>query len=71
MEEIYALAVLAKSAGQKNINVFILPSKKQVNTTTIHTEFWKKLIVINDYFEQNKVMPLYSINALGHYELKK
>ena len=71
MEEIYALAVLAKSAGQKNINVFILPSKKQLNTTTIYTEFWKKLLVTNDYFEQNKVMPSYSINALGHYELKK
>ena len=70
IEEIYLLAVLAKSAGQKKIPVFILPSKNLPKTNEKHLDFWKKLFVLNAFFEKNGKLPNYSIDTFGNYILK-
>lgn len=70
MEEIYSLAVLAKTAGQSKIPVLILPSKKIPASTSIYVEFWKQLFAINEYFELNRKLPNYSVNSKGQYVLK-
>jgi murein L,D-transpeptidase YafK len=76
IEEVYMLAVLAKSAGQKDIIVHIFPFQMNERNwrIAIHTEigktqqlFWENLKSVYSYFEENQKVGVWKTDVLGKY----
>lgn len=78
IKELYVLAVEAKTAGQSRIPVHIFPcrfngkyfqklkdnhGKKNPSLLT----FWENLKTGYDFFENNRNLPVISVNAIGEY----
>ena len=80
IEEVYILAVEAKSNGQQNIPIDIFPIKFDEKTMKLLTEreaqniklldFWKNLKSGYDYFELHKQRPAFSVDKSGKYIFK-
>jgi murein L,D-transpeptidase YafK len=81
IKELYLLCLDVKSSGLKNIPVHIFPTKltdEGINyLKTKYPEkmdlidFWENLKAGYDYFEEDKMVPIYSINECGEYIFKK
>ncbi len=80
IEEVYILAMSAKSNGQDFIPVHIFPVKynnaksmayfdKTTKDQTDIQQFDMKLKEVYDYFEKEKKLPVISINPKGGYEI--
>jgi len=80
IKEIYVLGVLAKSAGQAKIPVYIFPVRmektdlvelsEERRSYRQHLPFWKNLKTGYDLFEKNKAPVSFSVNAEGRYVFK-
>ncbi len=76
IEEVYMLAVCAKSAGQKEIPVHIFPfemTEKNLRMA-IHTDFgksqqffWENLKTVYSYFQENQKVGVWKVDVLGNY----
>ncbi|MBN1639007.1 MAG: hypothetical protein JW866_08570 [Ignavibacteriales bacterium] len=79
IKELYVLAVLAKSYGQIKIYAHIFPTKLEGNNFLILKiqymfnkelrEFWENLQPIYFYFEENKFLPKFKVQADGKYAI--
>ena len=80
IEELYIIAMSAKSSGQDFIPVHIFPIRfnnpksvayfdKTTKDDTDVQQFATKLKGVYDYFEKEKKLPIISINAKGDYEI--
>ena len=75
IKELYWIAVLAKSNGQKKIPVHIFPAKLdsvKMNDLKLKynnelIRFWQNLKTVYDYFEKNKKIPVIIVNEQGKY----
>ncbi|MFQ5607977.1 MAG: hypothetical protein ACE5GA_08525, partial [Candidatus Zixiibacteriota bacterium] len=81
IEQLYIMAVDARSAAQKRIPVHIFPCRmdKAENKRLLERyvkkrpelgPFWDELRPIYDQFEENRVVPAVSINSSGEYKVK-
>lgn len=78
IKELYILALEATSQGQHKIPVHIFPCKLTSNNLadiiriqSQHEAFWKSLLPIYQYFEDNKRLPVVRVSAKGFYEIVK
>lgn len=76
IEQIYLLAVEARSAGQKNIPVYIFPFemneanlKKYSAEFPLHAQFWKNLQQAYTYFENHRTVIPFTFDAQGNYRI--
>lgn len=80
IKELYIMTVEAKNNGQTKIPVHIFPAKiseEQLNKLTEKygednelIQFWTNLKEGYDYFENNKLIPQYTIDSTGKYIFK-
>jgi murein L,D-transpeptidase YafK len=78
IEEIYSVAVLAKSAGQENIPVHVFPYKMNIKNVIAygkrpeykqHAVLWRQLQMIYADFETKRQVPDVVIDVKGNYLL--
>ena len=80
IEELYILAMSAKSSGQDFIPVHIFPIRfnnpksvayfdRTTKDDTSVQQFASKLKIVYEYFEKEKKLPIISINSKGAYEI--
>jgi len=77
IKELYIIATEAKSHGQSNIPVHIFPCKfTEDNFLTLvnnnnnnYKTFWQSLKPMYDYFENNKKIAKYKVDAFGKYSV--
>lgn len=74
IKELYIIAIEAKANGQSNIPVHIFPCKMtEIKMTELKTKnpeffiFWQSLKPVFDYFEENKNLPVITVNKNGSY----
>jgi len=77
IEEVYMIAVCAKSSGQKEIPVHIFPfhmSEKNLRMAN-HTDlgksqqfFWENLKKVFTYFEENQKVGVWKVDETGNYK---
>jgi murein L,D-transpeptidase YafK len=77
IKEVYLLAVEARNAGQKNIQVHIFPcrygtsawqSLKEKNSKNVKLiSFWENLQSGYDMFEKGKMLPIVTVDKNGKY----
>lgn len=75
IQEIYSVAMLAKSAGQEHIRVHIFPFKMDKGNMRKHLrsaspelkDFWESLLPMYEQFEKEKRLPNFSISTKGKY----
>ena len=77
IEEVYMLAVCAKSSGQKEIPVHIFPfymTEKNLRMAN-HTDlgksqqfFWENLKKVFTYFEENQKVGVWKVDETGNYK---
>ncbi len=77
IKELYLLAEMAKTNGQRAIPIHIFPTKltnkniKMISQEVpSHQTFWQELKPIYDTFEQTKQVPQVDITASGAYQIK-
>lgn len=81
IEQLYAIAVDARSNGQSKIPVHIFPFRMHSETADsalsvtdgkneILIEFWKELIPVFNYFENHREIPEIDIKSDGCYKIK-
>ena len=74
IKELYVLCVLAKSNGQDKIPVYIYPYRFNIlnnliyKTMSKHSEFWDGLVEDYQYFQLNRQLRFYEIDANGNYQ---
>lgn len=76
IEELYIMAVEARSGGQNRIPVHIFPFKmSRENLRTFLTEqripltgFWNNLAIGYEFFEKSKVLPRITVDPEGNYQ---
>jgi murein L,D-transpeptidase YafK len=66
IEEIYTMARMSKS----KVVVFILPSRRLVESSQEFADLWGQLAAINASFERNHRVPKVSIDWKGRYAIK-
>ena len=81
IEEVYLLALEAKSTGQNHIPVHIFPTKldsnnyqnlrKEYSSNTLLLDFWANLKEGYEYFEANKSICTVSVDKKGKYVFQK
>ena len=78
IKELYIFAIEAKSHGQSKIPVHIFPCKlSETNLSDLKAQnpdlykFWQSLQPAFDYFETNKTLPSFTIDAKGNYIVSK
>lgn len=75
IEEVYALAVMARAQGQNRIPVHIFPGRMDAGeiarlergAAKEMVEFWRNLAVGYRWFEEKKTLPRVSVDAEGRY----
>jgi murein L,D-transpeptidase YafK len=76
IEELYVMAVEARNAGQKNIQIHIFPAKltadklatlKKKYTDPATQKLWDNLKEGYDKFETTKLLPTYTVDSNGKY----
>ena len=72
IKEVYALSVLARNSGQKNIAVHIFPFelteiKVETQKSNPNYPFWKSLQTAYLNFEKTKTLSKISISKSGNY----
>ncbi|MCS6819088.1 MAG: hypothetical protein RMJ53_03685, partial [Chitinophagales bacterium] len=78
IKEIYSVAILARSAGQRNIPVHIFPFRMKESIMNVYitrkpkylVSFWKSIQKMYLYFEKNKKIASYSVKPDGSYEVE-
>lgn len=77
IKELYALAVISRNNGQKNIPVHIFPCRMNSQKYTEylkeypnHATFWNNLKTGFDHFETSKHLPVVIVDKAGLYQFK-
>lgn len=79
IKELYWIAVEARAAGQERIPVHIFPARLADEDLSLLQnafadepelgEFWQSLKPVYDFFEENRRMPMVTVDASGAYNL--
>ncbi len=77
IKELYLIAVEARSNGQKRIPIYIFPAKmdedgmkrlkKSYAENRALLSFWENLKKGHDFFQQNRILPVVTVNENGRY----
>lgn len=79
IKEVYVLAVEARNSGEETIPVHIFPTRmnddrmkylKEFTNDKTMISFWENIKKGFDYFEQNKKLPVVSVDEKGKYGFK-
>lgn len=78
IDEIYLVALDARSSGQSRIPVFIFPTRMtRANLERIgvthpqHKALWSELAVFDREFDRTKAVPRFTVDRNGTYQLKR